>query len=296
MKVSTLSKFMEMEENKTVLLVDFYNLVYRTLHVAFYQVPEDTEFQYWKYLMINSLFASLKQFKPNKVIFAIDMYNSWRKKIYKEYKANRKEQRDKSKIDYKKFYEVLDDFILNYKKHFSNIYFLRINEAEGDDVIATICKSKFEDYKKIIISGDEDFIQLLQYKNVKIFNPNKKDFTTVLNPKIQLELKILTGDKSDNISAVKPKCGIKTAEKILNSGLDVFLQDEVINDKYKINRQLIDFEYIPSDISKRICEDFDNYELKKPNAMKILMWFGQNKINKFSDEFSFYFSLLEKLN
>lgn len=296
MKISKLNQFIQKEDNKTALIIDFHNLVYRTVNVAHHQAPDDEDFLYWKYLIMNSLFASLKQFKPSKVIIAIDSSNSWRKEIYSDYKAHRKEQRDKSKIDYDKFHKVLNVFQDSLKKEFSNIYFIKVDKCEGDDVIATICKERLLDYKKIIVSGDKDFVQLLQYKNIKLYNPMDHEFVENINPKMQLELKILIGDKSDNITAIKPKFGIKSAEKVLNDGLSDILLDEAINAKYKINRQIIDFDYIPEDIQLGILKEFDEYKIKKIVGMNVLHWLAVHKINKFSEDFSYYFTLLEYLS
>ena len=95
-----LDAFIEREagdlDGERVLIIDAHNLIYRTVHVANFSAPEDEDFEYWKYLMINSLFASIKRFEPTKVVYALDGYRSWRKNEYTEYKAHRKLDRNKS--------------------------------------------------------------------------------------------------------------------------------------------------------------------------------------------------------
>jgi 5'-3' exonuclease len=295
MKISKMDQFLDIEREKTVLIFDFNNLAYRTLHVAFKEDESDTEFIYWKYLVVNSILTALKKFKPNRVVLAIDSKKPWRKKIYSAYKEHRKELKEKSKIDYEKFYKVVDNFIGSFKETFSNIYCIKVDDAEADDIIAILSKYEMVDYKKIIISGDSDFNQLLSTKNVKLYNPREMKFVECLNPKLLLEIKILTGDKSDNIYPIKKRVGDVTARKILNQGLDNYLQSENLNDKYKINRQLIDFNYIPKEISDKIKNEFNSYNIDKISSSKIMMWFGSNKMRRFNEDIQMYFKLLKEL-
>lgn len=292
---SKLNNFITIEREKKMLIFDVHNLAYRTLHIAYFQAPEDEDFLYWKYLMINSIFTAIKQFDPTRVIMAFDAKRSWRKDIYQNYKAQRKEARSKSKIDFELFYKALDSFIESFKIIFSNFYCLKIEHCEADDIIAIISQMD-DDYKKVIISMDSDLIQLLRYKNVKIYSPIKKEFVVCLNPKLSLELKILTGDKSDNIPGVKSKCGEKTALKIIDNGLDIFLQNEEFKQNYQRNKQLIDFEFIPQNIINTITEEYNNYEIKKINQLQVWQWLLTNKMQKFADDVSIYIPFLNRIS
>ena len=68
----------------------------------------------------------------------------------------------------------------------------------------------------VIVTSDKDYVQLMQYDNVRLFDPVKREFIEEEDPKRQLDIKILTGDKSDNIPNVKPLVGEKTAMKVLD--------------------------------------------------------------------------------
>ena len=77
-------------KNENILIFDMHNLIFRTLHVANYSytqswsqevktgfdgpkaMSESDMYFYWKYLMINSIFTAMKNFEPDKLIFAID--------------------------------------------------------------------------------------------------------------------------------------------------------------------------------------------------------------------------------
>jgi 5'-3' exonuclease len=282
-------------EDKKALLIDINNLAHRTLHVAAYNEPDDFEFFYWKYLMTNSIFAMLKNFNPNRVICCIDSKNSWRKKIYSEYKGDRKDKRDQSKIDYAKFFTVLDEFMTSFKDTFTNFYCLKVEGLEADDLISIFSKNFIPEYKKTIISMDTDMIQLLQNKGVRIWHPLNKKYVESLNPKLELEVKILTGDKTDNIPPVKAKVGEKTALKLIKSGLDILLINEEYKQNYQRNRQLIDLDYTPTELINTVQVEFEQYNIQKVNQLKILDWLMRNRMQKFAEDLSQYTRFIENV-
>lgn len=291
---------MEMEKEvprNNVLIFDWNNLVFRTLHVANFSASDEEIFIYWKYLIINSLFTSIKKFNPSKVIIAIDGLKNWRKEVYTEYKAQRKVSREKSTIDFKEFFKILDSFNKELKEAFSNIHFLKLDEAEADDIIAILTKETLKDLSEVtLISTDKDFIQLLSCRNFKLYNPIKKNFVKSLNPKIDLQLKILTGDKSDNIPSVKNKVGPKTAQKILSAGIDKYKNDELFMENYRRNERLIDFNFIPKSINLKIKKLYESYELKPLNVNVLWKFMIKNRIAKFADDLKSWAPMLIELN
>lgn len=290
---SKLSKYINQEKRKTVLFFDTHNLIYRTLFIGHFQDPDDDKFMFWKYLMANSIFTAIKQFEPDKVVFAIDSKYSWRKDIYSNYKGQRKAARTKSVVDFETFFPVMDSFLESLKKTFTNMYCIKVNKCEGDDIIAILTKNRFQDFSKIIISTDKDLHQLLMNKRVKIYDPIKRKFKEILNPKMDLELKIITGDPSDNIPKIKERCGKGTATKMLKDGLDIYLANDEIRKRYELNKRLIDFEFIPNDIEESILEEFDNYEIKKLDGYGVYNWLIENKIRKLRDDLQIYSPFLK---
>jgi len=295
LRSTKLNSFLKIEDSNKVLIIDLNNLAYRVLHIAHSSAPDDIEFNYWKYLMINSIFTSLKIFDPTKVIIAIDHPNSWRKSVYSEYKANRKENRKASAIDFDQFYKVLDAFLISFKEVFSNFYVLKVDRCEADDIIAIVAKELFSGMTKIIVSMDSDLHQLLQYKGVKVYNPIEKKFIESLNPKYMLEIKILTGDKTDNIKAIRPRLGKGTAKKIMDNGLDIFLQNEENKSLYTRNKQLIDLDFIPLELINNIKNEINSYQISKLNEMKLFNWLMKNKIQKFAEELTLYTQFLRRI-
>ena len=91
------------------------------------------------------------------------------------------------------------------------------------------------------MSTDKDFLQLIDDR-VKVWSPTKKKLYTkdVIQEEFGipsrniLTYRILDGDKSDNIDGCIPKCGEKTALKLLKepSKIKEKLKDSNILDKY----------------------------------------------------------------
>lgn len=257
----------ETDEKERLLLIDAHNSIFRTIAVADAETKkmglEDDNFTYWKHLYLRMMLNQIKQFKPTRMIMAIDSKNVWRRDIYPLYKAHRKSNRDKSTIDFDKFFPVLETYFDDLKKTFTNICFAKIPRCEGDDIIASVAQSKPDSYITIV-STDKDLNQLLKYKNVKQFDPIKKMYVESLNPDVELQKKIIMGDKGDNIPAIKPRVGKKTAADIITNGtLDDLLKDEtdgpLIQENLTRNTQLIDLSYIPESIQNETMTYINSY-------------------------------------
>ena len=127
-------------------------------------------------------------------------------------------------------------------------HIMKADNLECDDVIGNLAiyhHDKGDDVT--VISGDSDFIQLLDERpSINIYNPIKKKLQeqTAYN---YLAWKSLTGDSADNIPGI-PRVGPKTAEKLLmNEGmLDEFLMDSEKEKIFKRNYSLIKLIDIPN--------------------------------------------------
>jgi 5'-3' exonuclease len=84
---------------------------------------------------------------------------SWRKKLYKEYKAKRKKDVD---INWDRVYEIYDEI----KKEIAELGFhvIEIDGAEGDDLIHLIIRRNMKlGISNLVVSADRDMLQLLSY-------------------------------------------------------------------------------------------------------------------------------------
>jgi len=198
------------------------------------------------------------------IIFAMDCprRDIWRMTHLGTYKANRDEVKKSSSIShvFKYTYDVvLPELVERY-----NVKSMRISSAEADDVAAVVTKHLLKLHPKreiLIITNDCDYLQLLQPR-VHIWNLQTKNLAerSCGDSAIDLELKIILGDKSDNIERCFPKCGEKTALKYIKDRTlleRAFESYPGSRDIYERNSLIIDFNRIPAEIIHTIIEYFD---------------------------------------
>lgn len=187
------------------------------------------------------------------IIFAKDCrrYNIWRNQYYAEYKQNRDDKNRTFNSDI--FIYTYDKIVPELKN--MNILTLEVENAEGDDIIATLKKKfrkKYEELPIYIITNDHDYLQLFD-NNTYIYNLQGLNLRTKSRgEEIDLQLKILQGDISDNITSIFEKK--KSINKMLelindNEKLTKYLEEnEESNKLYNRNKLLIDFDMIPENI------------------------------------------------
>jgi 5'-3' exonuclease len=205
------------EENSknNILLIDGMNLFLRCFSTV--QTRNKTGEHVGGVLgTLYSLGSVIKNTSPNEVIMIFDGENSShsRKNIYPQYKANRHERQV---CNFSMFDNLEQEKNAKESQLFRFIDYLQclpikmicIDNYEGDDIISYLTKKLETDNDITICSTDNDFIQLLN-PNVKIYNPNSKQFFNEqkvfekyqIYPINFLLHRILTGDNSDNIPNV----------------------------------------------------------------------------------------------
>ena len=131
---------------------------------------------------------------------------------------------------------------------------LKHSQLEADDCIALSVKhliKKYTECQIYIITSDHDYLQL-KCDNVHLYDLKYKPLKSLTGNAVHdLELKIIMGDKSDNIPSVFPKCGPKTAQKCIDD--PYFFKKKMVNNEeyyenYKRNKLIIDFNNIPKEL------------------------------------------------
>jgi 5'-3' exonuclease len=181
----------------------------------------------------------------------------WRNELFPMYKANRASGPEDGFMGGPFFKMVYDDDLF-IKGGASTIF--KHPKLEADDCIAISVKhvlEKYPDCMVYIITSDKDYLQLAQDR-VQLYNLSFKKLTEQKsctgNAECDLFCKILTGDISDNIPSVFPKCGPKTALKYFENRelLTKKLQElDIYQQTYELNNMLIDFNNIPEEL---VCE------------------------------------------
>lgn len=177
--------------------------------------------------------------KPDYLAVAWDVNrNTFRKELYSEYKAHRKETRKELSTQFETMKKLLD---------FIGIYSIVDEGFEADDIIGSMAEKYKKDVHVIIVSKDRDVLQLID-ENVDVWlltsktddileklNLSKDDIGDCLDrcfpfdykrfkdyygitPSQLIDLKAVCGDKSDNIPGI-PGVGEKTAEYLLKEFL-----------------------------------------------------------------------------
>ncbi len=156
----------------------------------------------------------IKEDKPCYMAIAFDTKGpTFRHIEYKEYKSHRKPTPDDLVSQIPLMYDVVNAY---------NIPLYALQGFEADDIIGTISKKlSKENIECTIITIDKDMDQLID-KNIKIFNPRKKEIRDIeklrkekgIEPENVIDILALGGDSSDNIPGI-PGIGYKTALNLI---------------------------------------------------------------------------------
>lgn len=208
-----------------------------------------------------------RKIKNSIIVFCLDSKQStlWRNKFMDGYKGDRTDLTKKNnfKPTFKITYSQLIPSIV---KQNDNIFSVKVETAEADDIIAIITNNIENINPELavdIISGDEDFKQLGR-KNVTFhdYRKSKKPITlTKKQAKLNLLSKIVCGDKSDNIKCIFPKEQKVTKKmrlELINNPeklSDYLSEHKKINKQFKLNKKMIDFKEVPKSIQKKILKN-----------------------------------------
>ena len=195
------------------------------------------------------------------------------------------------------------------------------SDCEADDVISYLVKTKKTDHRKIIVTSDKDYYQLID-KDTTIWSPNKKK---LIDEKYVLDkwnistqnfclARCFVGDKSDGLKGVKG-AGFKTmanrfpelstvkeltiddiineSNKKVNSSCKIKLFDNIISSEKTIRTNwklmYLDSLMLSADQVKKINYQFEN-KASKTNKMKVLKTINREGLNSF-DIHSFLISV-----
>jgi 5'-3' exonuclease len=204
------------------------------------------------HLNISQISKKLKLINPT-IYVGVDCkrLNIWRQKHFPQYKATRSHNEFIGR-----FFKYVKD---NHMWSKSNAKVLHHPQLEADDCIALAVKQ----IKLInpmshvtIISSDTDYLQL---DDVDIFNLSFKSIRNDISPRLSLFIKVVCGDKSDNISGIFKRCGIKTAIKFFHDKEvfdNAFLKYPEAVDLYERNTLLISFNSIPNALATDFLNTF----------------------------------------
>ncbi len=202
-----------------LLIVDGLNVAFRWKHQNILD---------FKYDYIRTIESLAKSYKAGTIIVCADGGSSYRKDIYPEYKANRKEryaeQTEQEAKEFEMFMAEFQDTLTLIKQKYPVFHFRGV---EADDIAAYITLNfDFDDCW--LVSSDKDWDLLINDKVSRFSTVTRKE-TTVHNwdehydfeIEDYITFKCLTGDKGDNVPGV-PGVGPKRAVQLMEQYGSVF--------------------------------------------------------------------------
>jgi len=202
-----------------LLIVDGLNVAFRWKHQGV------TDF---KYDYIRTIESLAKSYNAGTIIICADGGSTWRKEIYPEYKANRKERYAEQTAQEEKEFEMFmaefaNTLTLLKEKH----PVFHFKGVEADDIAAFITHN-IEFDECWLISSDKDWDLLINDKVSRFSTVTRKE-TTVHNwdehydfeIEDYITFKCLTGDKGDNVPGI-PGVGPKRAVQLMEQYGTVF--------------------------------------------------------------------------
>ena len=268
-----------------MIIVDINQIMISNLMVTIHRDNLELSEDLVRHMVLNSLRGHNKKFRKEygDMVIACDSGNVWRRQAFPNYKAGRKETREKSEHDWTMIFDILSK-VKDEIKTFLPYKVIEVESVEADDIIAVLCRRTNE--KVLILSGDKDFIQL-HNDRIKQYNPVLNKFVGQgENPSLYIREHILKGDRSDGIPNVLSDDNVfiegrrqrplskKKIEAWCNEIVPTFNEEEQKN--YDRNKQLIDLNYVPRELEDKINREFDNFEVATRD--KILGYFINKKL------------------
>jgi DNA polymerase-1 len=113
----------------------------------------------------NSIFKIIREEKPDYLAVVFDTKApTFRHEMFKEYKSTRAKMPDEMSEQLPRIREVAEGM---------NLPILEVEGFEADDLMGTLAKkAKKEGMEVILVTGDKDFLQLVD-EDVKVLNPRR---------------------------------------------------------------------------------------------------------------------------
>jgi len=219
-----------------LVLIDGNAILHRAFHALPPLTAPDGSIVNAVYGFTSMLLRIIHDLRPTHIAVAFDRAApTFRKKMFKEYQANRPKMDETLIPQIEKVHEVVRAF---------GIPIFEKDGYEADDILGTICREisniKYQISKKqiknkketidqiIIVTGDRDILQLVEDDKILVYMPTKglsegklfgekeTEERLGVSPKLIPDYKALAGDASDNypgIAGIGPKTAVEILKK-----------------------------------------------------------------------------------
>lgn len=280
-----------------MILIDWNGVAINVITAAKIPMEEDLI----RHLLLDTLRRHRSRYgsKYGELVICCDASGNWRKKKFPEYKGKRKENRDKSAMDWDSLWPILETILEEIQENFP-YKVLRVHGAEADDIIGELARytQEFGQWEDImIISADKDFAQLQKFKNIAQYSPMTKKLIKEDNPLKFLYEHVLRGDSGDGVPNFlsgdrsfvdgirQTTLYQKRVDHIMENAdyRDLMALKELLNEEemrnYFRNRMMVDLDETPKDIKQEIINTFENQDQSK-NKRKVFGYLIKNRCNK----------------
>ena len=157
------------------VIIDYSQISLAAVLVQQHEQGFEVSEGFFRHVIVDSLRSVVRRFRVDfgtEVIIARDARGLyWRDEVFPFYKWKRRQEKSEHMKEMSRICRVIGDELAEHMPY----KFIEVPRAEADDVIAVIAKYKAQRGEKVlVVSEDEDFIQLIQY-GVCIWKPRKKE-------------------------------------------------------------------------------------------------------------------------
>jgi len=304
---------------------DISNILYRTFY-ANKTADEETVAGLAHHAALTTLNKYNRVFKPHKLILCCDR-KSWRKEYTaseeaitpKPYKGNRRQKMTPAEqAKYAAFMDHLREFEDIMREHTSVITLAEIG-LEADDIMAGVCQvlTLDEDNEIILVTADQDMIQLLRYPNVRLIDPASGKDRTLDDWDGDADLfmfeKCIRGDRGDHVQSAYPRVKKTRIMKAWNDdferanmmnetwiapplGEEEEGKEYIVKQLFKENQLLMDLTMQPDNIQLNIIKTVLT-GLKDPGTFSyfhFMRFLGRYKMEKLSQNVETFAKMLNK--
>lgn len=264
-------------------LVDHMNLVFIAFSMANKNIKEMTgeelteeSIGFFYHTLLNDYNKLFKTFGPVIVCHEGKGSLDWRRSIYPDYKRNRdKSKNEPAYLLLKKQFKIIEDLL-----EYFPVKQIRIDGAEGDDVMYALSKYIVEEENEdvLLITSDGDMIQVKETisDRIDVFSPIKNKIMPA-KPDI-IRRKAITGDSSDNIPGLY-RVGPKTFDKMVE---DENLWNEKMRgdnkEIYESFLKIVDLSEFPKKIHEEIINEYKRLDWNKFNPGEVEVFYFENNM------------------
>jgi hypothetical protein len=256
-----------------------------------------------RHMILNSIRANRQKFyhEYGELVIACDSRHYWRKDQFAYYKANRKEKRKDSSLNWDQVYAALEEVKSDLIKYFPYPV-IDVHGAEADDIIGTLARWTNENefvtdglesgpQPVLILSGDHDFVQLQKFTHVQQYAPIQKKWVKAEGPVNHILTEhVLRGDSGDGIPNFMSDDDTFVTEKKRQKSM---FEKDMVNwktqplsvwentpywENIQRNQTLIDLSNTPTDLQTRIINSYLE-DRKHRNRSQLINYFMTHKMN-----------------